>query len=163
MRRKITSNLVAFILTAGSNVYAASLPSYAAQAKTSTKPGTAPRKARIKKPFQVGPASWYGKRFHGRTTASGEPFNMYQLTAAHRTLPMGSWVKVTNLRNHRWILVRVNDRGPVPQNRIIDLSYTAAQMLDMRAQGIAQVRLDLVNKNTAADETIALLQNNSLF
>ena len=96
------------------------------------------------KPFAVGQASWYGKAFDGKTTASGEPYDMYELTAAHRTLRLGSWVKVTNLRNHRWVLVRINDRGPVPTDRIIDLSYSAAHMLSMRGRGIAKVRLDLV-------------------
>src|SRR5438045_3939075 len=113
---------------------------------------------KIKKAFQIGTASWYGKQFHGRETASGERYDMFQLTAAHRTLPLGTWVKVTNLRNGRWILVRINDRGPVPQDRIIDLSYTAAQMLDMKAYGLAKVRLDLVDTGAKAD-TVALAEN----
>ena len=107
-------------------------------------------------PFQVGQASWYGEAFDGKPTASGEPFDMYELTAAHRTLPLGSWVKVTNLRNHRWVLVRINDRGPVPQQRIIDLSYSAARILNMSGQGLAQVRLDLV-KTSDRTSNIALL------
>ncbi len=96
------------------------------------------------KPYQVGKASWYGKQFHGKTTASGEAYDMFQFTAAHRQLPLGTWVKVTNMRNGRWIIVRVNDRGPVPANRIIDLSYGAAQMLEFRAKGVEKVRLDLL-------------------
>lgn len=95
-------------------------------------------------PYAVGKASWYGKYFDGKPTASGEPYDMYELTAAHRSLPLGSWVKVTNLRNRRWVLVRINDRGPVPLERIIDLSYSAARILRMSGQGIAKVRLDLV-------------------
>lgn len=95
--------------------------------------------------FQVGTASWYGKDFDGKPTASGEPYDMYELTAAHRTLPLGTWVKVTNLRNHRWVLVRINDRGPVPEDRIIDLSYSAAHMLKMSGRGIGRVRLDVMN------------------
>ena len=95
-------------------------------------------------PFAVGKASWYGEAFDGKQTASGEPFDMYELTAAHRTLPLGSWVKVTNLKNHLWVLVRINDRGPVPEDRIIDLSYSAARMLHMSASGLAKVRLDVV-------------------
>ena len=79
------------------------------------------------KPYQVGTASWYGSYFDGKPTASGEPFNMYDLTAAHPTLPLGSWVRVTNLRNGRAVVVRVNDRGPIVPGRIIDLSYTAAR------------------------------------
>jgi peptidoglycan lytic transglycosylase len=97
-----------------------------------------------KKPYQVGTASWYGSYFDGKPTASGEPFNMYDLTAAHPTLPLGSWVRVTNLRNGRAVVVRVNDRGPVVDGRIIDLSYTAARVLKFNAQGLQQVRLDLV-------------------
>ncbi len=106
-------------------------------------------------PYQVGKASWYGKRFHGRTTASGEPFNMYQFTAAHRQLPLGTWVKVTNLKNSRWVVVRVNDRGPVPPNRIIDLSYGVAQLLGFHERGIARVRLDVVE----APATFAQVHN----
>src|SRR5258706_11829393 len=89
------------------------------------------------KPYQVGRASWYGKQFHGRTTASGEPYDMFQFTAAHRQLPLGTWVKVTNMHNGRWVMVRVNDRGPVPESRIIDLSYGAAEMLfDAKDRGL---------------------------
>lgn len=109
-------------------------------------------------PFQVGKASWYGEAFDGKPTASGEPFDMYELTAAHRTLPLGSWVKVTNLRNHRWVLVRINDRGPVPQQRIIDLSYSAARVLNMSGQGIARVRLDLV-KTSGQSSLVAMLNS----
>lgn len=108
-------------------------------------------------PFQVGVASWYGEAFDGKTTASGEPFDMYELTAAHRTLKLGSWVKVTNLRNHRWVLVRINDRGPVPEERIIDLSYSAARVLHMSGQGLAKVRLDVVTTPPAAASEVAML------
>lgn len=102
------------------------------------------------RPYQVGRASWYGKHFHGRKTASGERFDMFQLTAAHKQLPLGTYVKVTNLNNGRWVVVKVNDRGPVPNSRIIDLSYGAAELLGMRAQGISEVRLDLVQPQTVA-------------
>lgn len=108
------------------------------------------------KASEVGKASWYGEDFDGKPTASGEPYDMYELTAAHRTLPLGTWVKVTNLRNHRWVLVRINDRGPVPTDRIIDLSYSAARMLNMSAQGLARVRLDIVNPPAETSE-IAML------
>jgi len=106
------------------------------------------------KPYEVGRASWYGKMFHGRTTASGEPYDMFQFTAAHRYLPLGTWVKVTNLRNGKWVMVRINDRGPVPESRIIDLSYGAAAMLEFRHEGIERVRLDI-----ATPQMVAAAQN----
>ena len=90
---------------------------------------------------QVGMASWYGPKFHGRRTASGEVFNMYQITAAHRTLPLGSWVHVTNLDNGRSLQVRINDRGPFIRGRIIDLSYAAARAIGMVRQGVARVHV----------------------
>ena len=97
------------------------------------------------KPYQVGTASWYGQIFDGKPTASGEPYDMYDMTAAHLTLPMGSYVRVTNLRNGRAVVVRVNDRGPIVPGRIIDLSYGAAQALQFKARGLQRVRLDLVD------------------
>ena len=102
------------------------------------------------KPYQVGKASWYGKSFDGKTTASGEPYDMFQFTAAHRQLPLGTWVRVTNLRNGRWVIVRINDRGPMPENRIIDLSYGAATILEFRQKGLERVRLDVVSPETIA-------------
>jgi len=84
---------------------------------------------------------------------------MYELTAAHRTLRLGSWVKVTNLRNHRWVLVRINDRGPVPTDRIIDLSYSAAHMLNMSGRGIAKVRLDLVRPPERTSDMAMLISS----
>jgi rare lipoprotein A len=102
------------------------------------------------KPYQVGTASWYGDYFEGKETASGEPFNMYDLTAAHPTLPLGTLVKVTNLRNQRVVVVKINDRGPVVPGRIIDLSYSAAQTLQFKDQGLQRVRLDLVHPDTVA-------------
>jgi len=102
------------------------------------------------KPYAIGKASWYGRQFHGRTTASGEPFDMFTLTAAHRTLPLGAWVKVTNVRNSKSVIVRINDRGPVPQSRIIDLSFEAATLLDLRARGVDKVRLDLIQPEAVA-------------
>src|SRR5262249_5163424 len=108
------------------------------------------RQKRDRRPFQVGTASWYGRYFHGRQTASGEPYDMFALTAAHRTLKLGTWVRVTNLRNGKSVLVRINDRGPVPQSRIIDLSFEAATMLDFRARGLERVRVDVVEPETVA-------------
>jgi rare lipoprotein A len=101
------------------------------------------------KPYQVGKASWYGKKFHGKATASGEDFDMFELTAAHRQLPLGTYVKVTNLRNDKWVIVRINDRGPYIRGRIMDLSYGAARMLDFHA-GVEKVRLDVVEPETVA-------------
>lgn len=88
-----------------------------------------------------GYASWYGKRFHHRRTYSGERFNMYAMTAAHRTLPIHTRIEVTNLRNGRKVFVRINDRGPFKSRRIIDLSYGAAKRLGMTGRGIAPVRI----------------------
>jgi rare lipoprotein A len=88
-----------------------------------------------------GVASWYGSKFHGRRTSSGEPYDMHAFTAAHKTLPLPTWVEVTNLRNRRSILVRVNDRGPFVANRIIDLSYAAAQELDIVGDGTGLVEI----------------------
>lgn len=88
-----------------------------------------------------GNASWYGTKFHGRLTSSGEPYDMYALTAAHRTLPLPTYVRVTNLRNGRRIVVRVNDRGPFHAGRIIDLSYAAASKLGILATGTAPVEV----------------------
>ncbi|MFZ0663106.1 MAG: septal ring lytic transglycosylase RlpA family protein [Acidobacteriaceae bacterium] len=93
---------------------------------------------------QVGRASWYGQMFQGHETASGEDFNMNAMTCAHRSLPMGSVVKVTNLRNHKSVVVRVNDRGPIPDSRVIDLSYAAARLLGFSNRGTAPVRLELI-------------------
>ncbi len=109
-----------------------------------------PTKAKDKaqKPYQIGKASWYGKAFNGRTTASGEPYNMFEFTAAHRELPLGTWVKVTNMRNGRWVIVRINDRGPVPENRVIDLSYGAAQMLDASENGLVKVKIEILEHQT---------------
>ncbi len=93
--------------------------------------------------FQVGKASWYGGRFNGRKTASGETYNMNNLTCAHRTLPLGSWIRVTNLLNMKSAFVRVNDRGPAVANHIVDLSYAAAQRLGVN--GLAKVKIEPVN------------------
>jgi rare lipoprotein A len=109
------------------------------------------------RPYQIGTASWYGDTFEGKPTASGEPYNMYDMTAAHLTLPMGSYVKVTNLRNGKSVIVRVNDRGPVVPGRIIDLSYGAAQAIHMKGYGLQRVRLDLINarQSKPAYQTVA--------
>ena len=93
---------------------------------------------------QTGVASWYGPGFHGRRTANGETYDQFGLTAAHRTLPHGTRVEVTNLNNGRRVRVRINDRGPYVDDRVIDLSYTAAQRIDMIGSGTAPVQLEVL-------------------
>jgi rare lipoprotein A len=93
--------------------------------------------------FQIGRASWYGAHFNGHRTASGERFDSSALTCAHRSLPMGTWLRVTNLLNHRSLFVRVNDRGPVPKSRILDLSQAAARRLGVG--GVARVSVQQIN------------------
>jgi len=95
-------------------------------------------------------ASWYGHPYHGRPTASGEIYNMYDLTAAHRTLPFGTQVRVHDLENGKDVLVRINDRGPFVEGRIIDLSYSAAQAMYMPS--IARVRLEILGQGSSAEE-----------
>ena len=94
---------------------------------------------------QKGIASWYGPKFHGKKTSSGEVYDMYAMTAAHKTLPLPSYLEVKNLENGRKIIVRVNDRGPFHDNRIVDLSYTGAIKLDMIAKGTALVEIRAIN------------------
>jgi peptidoglycan lytic transglycosylase len=96
-----------------------------------------------------GIASWYGRKFHGRHTASGEPYDMYAMTAAHRTLPLPSYARVRNLENGRSVVVRINDRGPFLHNRLIDLSYTAAARLGMLGSGTAMVEVESVTPDHA--------------
>lgn len=97
---------------------------------------------------QTGIASWYGKQFHGNKTSIGETYDMYEMSAAHPTMPLPSYAKVTNLQNSKTVIVRVNDRGPFLHDRIIDLSYAAAKALDYADKGTARVR---VERLTAAD------------
>lgn len=104
---------------------------------------TASENIRVAKTLS-GPASWYGGKFHGRTTANGERFDMNELTAAHRSLPFGTRVRVTNERNGRSVVVRINDRGPFIGNRIIDLSRGAAAAVGMVSTGVAPVRVDVL-------------------
>ncbi|WP_024790534.1 MULTISPECIES: septal ring lytic transglycosylase RlpA family protein [unclassified Lebetimonas] len=93
---------------------------------------------------QTGTASWYGPNFHGKYTSDGEIYNMYEYSAAHKTLPMNTMVKVTNLNNGRSVIVRINDRGPFVKGRIIDLSYAAAKKIGIDATGTAPVRVEVV-------------------
>ena len=92
-----------------------------------------------------GVASWYGEKFHGRLTSNREPYDMYAMTAAHKTLPLPTYVRVRNLRNNKSIIVRVNDRGPFVNNRIIDLSYAAASKLDMVKDGTSLVEVTAIS------------------
>ena len=95
--------------------------------------------------YQIGVASYYGEAFHGRPTASGETFNMHRLTAAHRVLPLGTRVRVTSLENGRWVDVKVNDRGPFVEGRVLDLSFAAALELEMVRAGTARVMIELLD------------------
>lgn len=103
----------------------------------------ASEKIRVAKTLS-GPASWYGGKFHGRRTANGERFDMNEMTAAHRSLPFGTRVRVTNERNGRSVVVRINDRGPFVDNRIIDLSRGAAAAVGMVRTGVAPVRVEVL-------------------
>lgn len=113
---------------------------------TSVQAPAVARPAEPVKPVRVweGRASWYGPRFHGRITANGETYDMFGPTAAHRTLPMGSIVRVVNLRTGKGRIVRINDRGPYIEGREIDVSYYVAQSLGFAEQGLAKVRIELL-------------------
>ena len=92
-----------------------------------------------------GKASYYGKKFHGRQTANGEVFSMYALTAAHKSLPFGTRIKVTNLRNNKTVNVKINDRGPFVAGRILDLSYQAAKEIAMLDEGVADITIKIIH------------------
>lgn len=151
MRGHIAHTLAAVLLVV--SLGAAQRPASSEPGKT--KNSVPPGKVTTTKPYQIGTASWYGDYFQGRATASGEPYNMYDLTAAHPTLPLGSLVKVTNLHNGRAVVVRINDRGPVVPGRIIDLSYSTARVLQFQAQGLQRVRLDVVRPKAPQPAVIA--------
>src|SRR6195256_6775804 len=159
MRRRLAHGLAMAFLVASlgaaqgpNNSEATSVRARAVESKPEIR-----KQAGKKVPYQIGTASWYGSYFDGKPTASGEAYDMHDLTAAHPTLPLGSYVRVTNLRNGRAVVVRVNDRGPIVQGRIIDLSYGAAQALQFKQRGLQRVRLDLVNPRDVkpAYQTIA--------
>lgn len=95
--------------------------------------------------YKTSLASWYGKPFHGRKTASGEVYNMYDLTCAHKTLPLGTKLKVTNVKNNKSVILRVTDRGPFIKGRDLDLSYKAAQALGYGNTGVAKVTYKVIN------------------
>ncbi len=153
MIKQLTAVVSATLLSVG--LAAASDPGSASadsrSVKSASKPSVnASSKNQAAKRAQVGQASWYGKAFHGRPTASGEEYDMFQLTAAHRSLPLGTWVKVTNLRNGKWAVLKVNDRGPYVGNRILDVSYGAAQALNFRGRGVEKVSIEVVQPQTVA-------------
>jgi rare lipoprotein A len=118
-----------------------------------TKPGSVKPKLHW---YQFGRASWYGHALQGQQTASGEAYDMNGMTCAHRSLPLGALVRVTNLRNHKSIVVRVNDRGPVPETRVVDLSYAAAHLLGFTSRGTAPVRLDVISMKPSRAEVAQL-------
>jgi rare lipoprotein A len=149
MRRVLTQSMLVLFLA--SSLGAA--PGQQSSNKAKQSPAPSKKVLKKEKPYQVGTASWYGKDFHGRETASGEPYDMFRFTAAHMSLPLGTWVRVTNVRNGKSVIVRVNDRGPVVPGRIIDLSYGAAQILGFRARGTARVQLDVVQLPELARNT----------
>ncbi|WP_322027491.1 septal ring lytic transglycosylase RlpA family protein [Burkholderia sp. BCC1977] len=100
---------------------------------------------------QTGRASWYGRDFHGRRTANGERFNMNALTAAHRTLPLSSYIKVTNASTGKWVVVKVNDRGPYKRGRVLDLSYAAARMIGLVHAGTGRVKIEGLSPQEARE------------
>ncbi len=112
---------------------------------------------------QSGVASWYGAKFHGHLTSNGETYDMYSMSAAHKTLPLPSYVKVTNIANNNSVIVRVNDRGPFHDNRIIDLSYAAAHRLDMLKTGTANVNIEVIYIENPESIALVQLQNTSLY
>ena len=103
---------------------------------------------------QKGTASWYGKKFHGKRTSSGETYDMYKMTAAHTVLPIPSYAQVTNISNGRSVIVRVNDRGPFKHNRVMDLSYAAALKLDVVKTGTGQVEIIAISENKPGNKKV---------
>jgi len=155
MRRRLAEGLAVLLSVASLGAGAASGPNSSEAAKvikpTAVQAVSRRSSKQIKNnPYEVGTASWYGEFFQGKETASGEPFDMQALTAAHPTLPLGSFVRVTNLRNGRAVVVRINDRGPVVEGRIIDVSYNTARVLGFEERGLQKVRLDLVRPASMA-------------
>ena len=155
MRRRLAESLAVVLSVASLGAGAASGRGSSEAAKVTTPPviatsGHKSHKNHKSEPYQVGTASWYGDYFQGKQTASGEPYDMHDFTAAHPTLPLGTFVKVTNLRNGRAAVVRINDRGPVVDGRIIDVSYNVARALGFKERGLQKVRLDIEQPTTMA-------------
>ncbi len=154
MRRSIAHGLMILFAIVGLRAAQGPNSSEASSAPTRPIQPEVRKQAAKVKPYQVGTASWYGEFFDGKPTASGEDYDMYDMTAAHPTLPLGSYVKVTNLHNGRAVVVKVNDRGPIVQGRIIDLSFGAAQVLEFKDHGLQKVRLDVVKRGTSQHRAI---------
>lgn len=134
------------------------IPKYEAYKKANSRPYTVRGKnytvLKSGKDFsQTGTASWYGNKFHGHLTANGEIYNMYSMSAAHKNLPLPTYLKVTNLENNKSVVVRVNDRGPFHEDRIIDLSYSAAYKLDMLKTGTARVKITAITDFSVPQNT----------
>ncbi len=162
MRDRLAHGLMIACLIFGLGAAQAPNNSQASSLSTSpvqTKPEVR-RQTNKNKPYQIGTASWYGEYFEGKPTASGEDYDMYDMTAAHPTLPLGSYVKVTNLHNGKAVVVKVNDRGPIVPGRIIDLSYGAARVLQFDQKGLQRVRIDLVKPRTQRREVYQTIAAN---
>src|SRR5262249_48663064 len=145
------AKLICALLVSAGLAFASDAEPRKSSAKGPAKETTLSRNKGVQKAKpKFGTASWYGKAFHGRQTASGETYDMFQFTAASRDLPLGTLAKVTNLRNGHWVIVKVNDRGPYVGNRIMDVSYGAAQMLNFRAKGIERVKIEVIEPDTMA-------------
>lgn len=149
---KIQTGIVLTLILAGCS----SAPRYGSQTtpgkKTPPERRTPTRQIPVDKSPQlsyqrswIGLSSWYGEDFHGKKTANGEIFDMHSLTAAHKTLPLGTQIRVTNLENNRSVVVRVNDRGPYVEGRILDLSYGAAKALGFENMGTAKVHIQVIS------------------
>jgi len=159
MRRSLAHGLALVLLIAGLGAAQSPQRLEATPAPNRTdqgKPEVRKQAGEVKtKAYQVGTASWYGDYFEGKPTASGEPYDMYDMTAASLTIPLGTYVRVTNLHNGRAVVVKVNDRGPVVPGRIIDVSYGAAKALQFKDKGLQRVRLDLIKPHRPAYQTVA--------
>ena len=148
MRRRLAHGLaLAFLIASLGAAQGPNISEAKPAPVSSTQARPEVRKPGKPKPYQVGTASWYGEFFDGKPTASGEPYDMYDMTAASLTIPLGTYVRVTNLHNGKAVVVKVNDRGPVVPGRIIDLSYGAAEALQFTHKGLQRVRIDVVNPN----------------
>src|SRR5713226_7539160 len=166
MRRRLAEGLAVLLSVASLGAGAASGPSSLEAAKVTHPPVSATSGHKTRKPnspkskaYQIGTASWYGEQFQGKQTASGELFDMRDFTAVHPKLPLGTFVRVTNLRNGKAVVVRINDRGPVVEDRIIDVSYNTARVLGFHERGLQRVRLDLVRPASMARlQTVASLK-----